>query len=80
LRGVSAISQEALKMSYSTLDDYYRGMKMPAYDGKNIYHQMRSLNAHTTVTGQIHEEHRVEEQTYQVKEQRQSSLKKMVRH
>ncbi len=37
LRGVSAISQEALKMSYSTLDDYYRGMKMPAYDGKNIY-------------------------------------------
>lgn len=38
LRGVSAISQEALKMSYSTLDDYYRGMKMPSYDGKNIYH------------------------------------------
>jgi hypothetical protein len=37
LRGVSAISQEALKMSYSTLDDYYRGMKMPNYDGKNIY-------------------------------------------
>ncbi len=37
LRGVSAISQEALKMSYSTLDDYYRGMKMPSYDGKNIY-------------------------------------------
>lgn len=37
LRGVSAISQEALKMSYSTLDDYYRGMKMPTYDGKNIY-------------------------------------------
>lgn len=37
LRGVSAISQEALKMSYSTLDDYYRGMKMPSYDGKNIF-------------------------------------------
>ena len=37
LRGVSAISQEALKMSYSTLDDYYSGMKMPSYDGKNIY-------------------------------------------
>lgn len=57
LRGVSAISSEALKMSYSTLDDLYRGMKMPNYDGFNIYHQMRSLNAQTTLTGQIHEEH-----------------------
>ena len=37
LRGVSAISQEALKMSYSTLEDFYRGMRMPAYDGKNIH-------------------------------------------
>jgi regulator of PEP synthase PpsR (kinase-PPPase family) len=33
LRGVSAISQEALKLSNSTLDDYYRGMKMPNYNG-----------------------------------------------
>jgi len=33
LRGVSAISMEALKMSHSTLADYYRGMKMPKYDG-----------------------------------------------
>ena len=47
LRGVSAISQEALKMSYSTLDDFYRGMKMPQYDGRNIYTQMRGLNAAT---------------------------------
>ena len=50
LRGASAISQEALKMSYSTLEDFYRGMKMPVYDGKNIYNQMRSLNAETTLT------------------------------
>lgn len=33
LRGVSAISLEALKMSHSTLQDYYKGMKMPTYDG-----------------------------------------------
>ncbi len=44
-------------MSYSTLDDFYRGMKMPNYDGKNIYQQMRSLNGQTTLTAQIHEEH-----------------------
>lgn len=37
LRGVSAISMEALKMSHSTLQDYYHGMKMPTYDGNNIY-------------------------------------------
>ena len=40
LRGVSAISNEALKMSHSTLDDFYKGMKMPAYDGKNILNQI----------------------------------------
>ena len=62
LRGVSAISGEALKMSYSTLEDYYRGMKMPQYDGNNIYNQMRSLNAETTLTAQIHTEHRAEEE------------------
>ena len=44
LRGVSAISMEALKMSHSTLSDYYNGMKMPNYDGQNIFAQMRSLN------------------------------------
>ena len=37
LRGVSAISMEALKMSHSTLQDYYHGMKMPSFDGANIY-------------------------------------------
>ena len=57
LRGVSAISQEALKMSYSTLDDFYRGMKMTNYDGKNIFNQMRSLNGAATMTAQINEEH-----------------------
>lgn len=31
LRGVAAISQEALKMSQSTLKDFYDGMKMPNY-------------------------------------------------
>lgn len=36
LRGVSAISQEALKISYSTLEDFYKGMRMPSYDGNNI--------------------------------------------
>ena len=33
LRGCSGISMEALKMSNSTLVDYYKGMKMPNYDG-----------------------------------------------
>jgi hypothetical protein len=37
LRGVSAISMEALKMSHSTLSDYYKGMRMPNYDGQNIF-------------------------------------------
>lgn len=33
LRGVAAISSEAIKMSHSTLDDFYQGMRMPKYDG-----------------------------------------------
>jgi len=48
LRGVSAMSMEALKMSNSTLGDYYQGMKMPNYDGQNIYTQIRSLNGAST--------------------------------
>ena len=43
LRGVSAISNEALKMSHSTLDDFYKGMKMPGYDGNNILNQIQNL-------------------------------------
>ena len=36
LKGVSAISQEALNMSYSTLEDFYKGMRMPVFDAQNI--------------------------------------------
>ena len=31
-------------MSHSTLSDYYKGMKMPNYDGENVFAQMKSLN------------------------------------
>jgi hypothetical protein len=48
LRGVSAISLEALKMSHSTLQDYYKGMKMPTYDGQNIYDQIKRMNLDST--------------------------------
>ena len=48
LRGVSAISMEALKMSHTTLTDYYKGMRMPSYDGKNLFHQIRSMNGAST--------------------------------
>jgi hypothetical protein len=37
LRGVSAISIEAMKMSNSTLGDFYKGMKMSNYNYKNIF-------------------------------------------
>ena len=48
LRGCSAISMEALKMSNSTLNDYYKGMKMPNYDGRNVFHQIVGLNGGST--------------------------------
>jgi len=35
---------EALKMSQSTLKDYYSGMKMTTFDGNNIYSQIRKMN------------------------------------
>ncbi len=35
---------EALKMSHTTLQDFYQGMKMPTYDGSNIYSQIRKFN------------------------------------
>ena len=41
---MAAISQEALKMSNSTLEDYYKGMKMPNYNGSNVFGQMQALN------------------------------------
>ena len=31
-------------MSHSTLQDYYQGIKMPTYDGQNIYQQIRRMN------------------------------------
>lgn len=57
LRGVSAISNEALKMSQNTLVDIYRGMKMPSYTEQTIYNNMRNLHGHATITGQQHEEY-----------------------
>lgn len=35
-------------MSNSTLADYYRGMKMPYYDGKNVFDNIRNLNGANT--------------------------------
>jgi hypothetical protein len=35
---------EALKMSQSTLKDFYSGMKMTTFDGNNIYSQIRKMN------------------------------------
>lgn len=43
LKGASGISVEALKMSHSTLLDFYKGMQMPRYDGKNIYQQIERM-------------------------------------
>ena len=43
LRGVAAISSEALKMSHSTLDDFYKGMRQPRYDGSNVLNQIRNI-------------------------------------
>ena len=56
LRGASSISLEALKMSHSTLSDFYKGMKMPNYDGKNIFGQIMSLNGASTGYQEINEQ------------------------
>ena len=40
-------------MSHSTLDDFYKGMRMPNYDGKNVLNQLKQLqgiNQHGTMT------------------------------
>ena len=47
LRGVAAISNEALKMSHSTLDDFYQGMRQPRYDGSNVLEQLQSMQKST---------------------------------
>ena len=48
LRGVAAISQEALKMSHSTLDDFYKGMRMQKYDGQNVLNTLKQLQGTTS--------------------------------
>jgi len=54
LRGVSAISMEALKMSHATLKDYYQGMRMPSYNGSNVAEQTAFVAE--TLKRQIREE------------------------
>lgn len=49
LRGVAAISTEALKMSHSTLDDFYKGMRQPRYDGSNVLNQLKQLQGSATI-------------------------------
>ena len=49
LRGVAAISNEALKMSHSTLDDFYQGMRQPRYDGSNVLEQLQSMQKSTSM-------------------------------
>lgn len=44
LKQMSAMSMEAMKMSTSTLQDYYQSLTMPSYDGQNIYSQIRRMN------------------------------------
>lgn len=49
LRGVSAMSFEAMKMNNSTLTDFYRGMKMPNYDkNKSVFQQIIGMNGAST--------------------------------
>ena len=49
MRGVAAISSEALKMSHSTLDDFYKGMRQPRYDGSNVLNQIRNIQGGATM-------------------------------
>ena len=30
-------------MSHSTLDDFYKGMRQPRYDGSNVLNQLKQL-------------------------------------
>jgi hypothetical protein len=49
LRGVSAMSMEAMKMNNSTLSDFYRGMKMPNYNrNKPVFQQIIGMNGAST--------------------------------
>lgn len=67
LKGVSSLSMEALKLSQSTLNDMYSGIKMPQYDGSNILNQITTMNeslrvkststTHTTKTTTTYHQH-----------------------
>ena len=46
---MAAISNEALKMSHSTLDDFYKGMRQPRYDGSNVLNQLKQLQGGATL-------------------------------
>lgn len=35
-------------MSQSTLDDFYRGMRVPKYDGQNVLSQIKQMTQMTT--------------------------------
>jgi hypothetical protein len=35
-------------MSHSTLNDFYKGMKMPKYDGQNVLNQLQQLQGEQT--------------------------------
>ncbi len=68
LRGVSAISMEALKMSQSTLKDFYSGLKMTTFDGSNIYTQIRKMNEEPVGATSLQQNRIVEIQTQQILE------------
>ena len=36
-------------MSHSTLDDFYKGMRQPRYDGSNVLAQLKSVQGSTTI-------------------------------
>lgn len=54
LRGASSTSMQALKMSQSTLNTLYAGVKMPQYNGQNLLAQINLLKDDTkTVTKRV---------------------------
>ena len=36
-------------MSHSTLDDFYKGMRQPRYDGSNVLNQLKQLQGSSTM-------------------------------
>mgnify|MGYP000848814297 CR=1 FL=1 len=36
-------------MSHSTLDDFYKGMRQPRYDGSNVLNQLKQLSGGATM-------------------------------